>query len=135
MKKHLRLNRNREDLQEFIFDVSEARQLQWEDEEEFLWRGEMYDVVSKKMDGEKLVITCIADKDEDRLLNEYQRTTEHNQAGSKSSLVKFTVDNFVQPVSLEEKQYAESLQQSFSELSAELVFRPSTIISPPPKVC
>ncbi len=45
MKRNLRQKTNRKDVVEFAFDQEEVQQIRWEDEAEFSWKGEMYDVV------------------------------------------------------------------------------------------
>jgi len=135
MKKILRQSRNREHLLELSFNAEEIQKIHWEDENEFRWQGEMYDVVSKKMQGDRLVITCISDKEEERLLAHYLATTEQNQKKSKNSLAKFVTDNFVNSESLQLQTCCFVLKKIFFESATTLLSRCSAIITPPPKVC
>jgi len=135
MKASLLQSRNRQHTLELSFSKEEALDLQWEGDDEFKWKGEMYDVIVKKTDKGRLVVTCISDKEEEKLLSNYLSTTERNQNGSKNSLTKFTLDNFV-PSEVEQlPTYCSFLKRVFSETSTALLFRSNSIVIPPPKVC
>ncbi len=56
----------------------------WEEEgKEFLFKGEMYDVVKRKIINNEVVLYCIHDKKEKMLVDNYNLITEHNSSSEK----------------------------------------------------
>jgi hypothetical protein len=65
--------------EQFTFSLNTNNQQegpQWVDEHEFTYRGEMYDVVEKSIDGDKMIIRCINDKQEKKLMVHYKKLVE-----------------------------------------------------------
>ena len=56
----------------FEFTLSESEALKWEHESEFEYRGEMYDVLHKKIVGGKVQYWCYWDRKETILKNEFR---------------------------------------------------------------
>ena len=81
---------NATELRFSLSDRSALAKLQWEDEEEFILNGEMYDVIAKKSDGKELIILCIKDKKENHLIKDYAKVSSDKQ-GDPSSKSKSTV--------------------------------------------
>src|SRR5689334_11952871 len=55
---------------ELRFSLNELSKLKWENDKEFVYNGELYDVVKKKNVNGSLVIQCIKDKKETHLVND-----------------------------------------------------------------
>ena len=135
MKRSLRQGRHRKDVLLLCLDAEQARQLRWEDEEEFSWQGELYDVIEKRVDGSKLRITCIADKNEERLLQAYKKSAEKNNGWGKGLLVKLITTDFLYtsielPLTPQRK-----VTRRFPDFAAGLVFRPLAVAAAPPRGC
>ena len=63
-------------LTRFTFSQEEFEQLEWEEDDEFLLDGHMYDVVSKKMEDNHWQITCLKDEKEKSLAQLYHQHLE-----------------------------------------------------------
>jgi hypothetical protein len=74
-----------------LSDKNSIAELKWEDESEFILKGEMYDVIEKKKEGNELIIRCVKDKKETHLVNEYTRINKEDQndptSKNKSSIL------------------------------------------------
>jgi hypothetical protein len=71
MRVNMRKGLHAEDLTRFSFSQKEAAALEWEDETEFRLNGKMYDVVSSESKNGQLLIVCIPDSREEKLLSAY----------------------------------------------------------------
>jgi hypothetical protein len=88
MKKFLRLQPRFEDQTVFIFSLDNKKaiaQLEWEGDDEFMLRGEMYDVIEKKIADGKLIIRCISDEKETSLIKKYEALNNDMNGNSPQS--------------------------------------------------
>jgi len=93
MKEYLRSSHYRKNVTELRFSILKETILEkpeWENSHEFSYGGEMYDVIDKKNENGELVILCINDKQESRLIKEYEKINIGAQ-GAPSSKNKSTV--------------------------------------------
>ena len=77
---------------------------EWVDKHEFRYQGEMYDVIEKKVTGDRLIIRCLNDKKEKELLGHYKDLVkndfgERNKKGL-SLFIKLLKVSPVSPASL-----------------------------------
>lgn len=135
MKRNLRNARNRKELTELSFDADQLQQLAWEDEQEFNWKGEWYDVVEKKMVNGRLHVLCIADKKEKKLLENYQENTDKHHKGGLASLVKLIMTSFICTAVDVLYRPQKELTLVFEQFSSRTLFRPTTLFKEPPEVC
>lgn len=61
-----------ESLQTISIHVNDPA-VKWVDKGEFIYNGKMYDVVSKKISGDRCIIVCINDREEETLVANYGR--------------------------------------------------------------
>ncbi|MGN6401043.1 MAG: hypothetical protein ACTHMD_11355 [Flavisolibacter sp.] len=95
MKEKLR-NYADENVVEFSFNADDAKKIKWEEDHEFRFNNEMYDVIKKHQQGDQLIIRCIPDKKEKALLEAYQKITPDNSGSSaKTSLIKLITAPFL----------------------------------------
>ena len=92
---------NATELRFSLSDRSALAKLQWEDEKEFIFNGEMYDVIEKKTDGNELIILCVKDKKESHLVSNYERLNKETQSDPLSKnkstiLLKLITGVFIQ---------------------------------------
>ena len=59
-------------------NVDEAKTLEWENENEFKYKDEMYDVIERHTEGNSLIINCIPDNKETIIVNEYLKLNKGN---------------------------------------------------------
>ena len=75
-----------------VISLSDNKEIYWEEKgEEFLFRGEMYDVVKTKTVNGKVMLYCINDKKEKALVDNYNQVTKHNSSADKKG--KYTIDH------------------------------------------
>lgn len=128
------------ELRFFLSDEAAISKLTWEDENEFTFNGELYDVIRKTTVNGELVIQCIKDKKETHLVNDYAKISKETQGDPSSKnkstiLLKLITGFFIkteQPVlslpSCVSKKHENTVCASLSSGSKE-------ILIPPPQVC
>ena len=139
MKARLRANPDQFEQTVFEFNLIDGTpadpSFEWEEEDEFRYRGSIFDVIEKKISGNKLKIRCIDDKDEAsviRKMNELDKSTDRDKKGLVSvqqflSLLLFKDHNCCEfvpsiPSLLHTEHYNKSLNPDFAD-----------IIIPPPR--
>jgi len=129
----LKKQQHRKDVIEFSLKNKEASQLDWENDHEFSYNNQMYDLIEKKTDGDKLIIRCIADKHETELVNEYQKTRKRNQ--SNESVVQLITASFILPQTPSVNQFEKAIRNQYFNYSSPLQGISSLVLAPPPDVC
>ena len=75
-----------------VITLTDDKEIYWEEKgEEFLFKGEMYDVVKTKTVNGKVMLYCINDKKEKELVDNYNLVTKQNSSSDKKG--KNSVDN------------------------------------------
>ncbi len=93
MKAHLKNNFHKE-VETFVFNVKDKNalsQFEWEGDDEFSYKGEMFDVLEKHKEGNKLIIRCISDTKETSLLKDFKKAN-NNQSSPKAKLIYKLLD-------------------------------------------
>lgn len=136
MKANLQANKCMESIEEFSFSLEEIAQLKWEHDKEFFYNGTMYDVVEKQVQGNRILIHCIADEKETILLRQYQKAVEKSNSSQQQNtlIAKLITANFLSPGTVHLSQPETSLKQSFAEYKPELLLLPQEVITPPPNL-
>jgi hypothetical protein len=133
MKKLLQSQKDNKDVVQLSFTTKEVEQLEWEEESEFCYRGDMYDVIEKITHGDDVIIRCIPDKKETALLNEYQK--QNKQHSSNSVIVQLLTAHFVLPSGYLPSVPQKMAEQKYVLYSSSLQNTISTIYPQPPDVC
>jgi hypothetical protein len=133
MKALLQSDKNHPDAIQIFLTKEECAQLEWEDEAEFKYNGEMYDLIKKKTNGNKVLITCIADSKETSLLQEFQKHT--NKSRSHWMVNQLVTACFVIPHEDSLKRPEKVVKASFCDVLAPVTETLITVCSPPPDVC
>jgi hypothetical protein len=135
MKRSLRKGRGSRHIREFSFDEQAYATLDWEEENEFRYQGEMYDVVDVKKQNGLVLIKCIPDKKETQLLKEFKTATEKKQERDKNLAGKW-ISIYLAPV-LEFPDIPVYFRNAtlFQEYIAAIFCRPLNVFSPPPDCC
>lgn len=133
MKAFLQKQEHHKDIVLLSLGKEESKQLFWEDENEFRYKGEMYDVIEKKDKGNLVLIRCIPDKKETRLLNEYQKNNKRNT--SNSTIAQLITTQFILPADHSLKPPVKLVNNYFSHYSSHLQKMASPVLLPPPDVC
>ena len=112
----------------------------WNDKNEFLYKGHLYDVISLKASGNNWFITCINDTKEEQLISDYRH---YNDLLSESSFPSRphqsqVLSQLMITSALLTEQAGMFKQQprdfKFNEYLSDLSFIPITPPTPPPKV-
>jgi len=133
MKAFLQNGKNHSDAIQISLTKEQCSQLEWEDETEFKYKGEIYDVIEKKMIGNGVVLNCIADSKETELLQEFQRNTNRNR--SNSIISQLITASFILPHDDLLKGPSRILKMNYIYVPGFLPKAPTTVVSPPPDVC
>jgi hypothetical protein len=133
MKAFLKSQKDYKDVVQLSLNEKESKQVYWENENEFRYNGEMYDVIEKKIKGNQIVIRCIPDKKETALLNEYQKNNKSKS--SNLTLLQLITAPYVLPVDHSMKQPEKIIKKRFINLSSSLQNTASAVLLPPPDVC
>jgi hypothetical protein len=133
MRNFLQGRKSHKDVVQLSLSKEESDDLFWENDHEFRYKGEMYDVIEKKANGNKVLIRCVSDKKETGLLNEYQRNNKRNSSNSK--VVQLITAHFVIPAEHCLKLPERVLDNYFKDYSSSLQNIAPTVILPPPDVC
>lgn len=120
-----------------VFTDNELKELQWEEESsEFVYRGEMYDVIKIQKDGGKTIVWCIDDRKETALITTYLKF--HKQSPEKNpsnSLLKFLTIQFEPTAFCELTPLVSNHSFNYSLYTFTLPFSEGSILLPPPKSC
>lgn len=133
MKTFLQKQPQHKDVVQLFLSKEESKQLYWEDENEFRYKGEMYDVIEKKTEGNKVLIRCVSDKKETTLLNEYQKNNRRNS--THSTIVQLITAPFVLPVDHSLLLPQQIVKNNFKDYTSSLQNIASPVLLPPPDVC
>jgi hypothetical protein len=108
-------------------------------ENEFEYREQMYDVISKKNSGDTVYLTCISDKDEDHLNEMFIAQileTGNNTSGKQLPILKFRLDHFTSDVKTASALFRANEDLRILYKTCNINNLPSpflSISSPPPK--
>jgi hypothetical protein len=133
MKAFLKDQKQYKDVVQILLNEEEAKQVYWEDENEFRYNNEMYDVVEKQVQGKLIVIRCIQDEKETSLLNEYQKSRKHNP--DNSTIVQLITAQFDLPADTSLQLPTRIIEKVFTGPSYYIPKIASTVFLPPPDVC
>ena len=115
-----------------MLSEDQVKQVCWEEENEFRYNDEMYDVIEKKMQGNRMLIRCIQDEKETSLLNEYQKNRKHHP---DNSIIQLIIAQFDIPPATILQPTERNLNKSFADPSFYIPRIALTVFGPPPDVC
>ena len=122
---------------DFVFSVNDRRvmdQLGWEGDDEFSFKGEMYDVIEKKIEDGKLIIRSIADRRETALLNTIRGHWNQNEKSNKVADELFQLlQSLFHSSKTEEFGLIKPLVHRMSFISFSLPSQVIKIPTPPPR--
>lgn len=130
------LSQLKDDELKIISLTDDHQQIFWEESgKEFLFNGEMYDVVKTKTVNGKVMLYCINDKKEKILIDNYNQVTKHNSSADKKG--KNAIDNsfnlFVYQDEKNIKLFAIHDLNKFYSIVPHLASGIDDNTSPPPK--
>lgn len=127
--------------EEFSFSFNpdqKSEQPQWLEDNEFRYQGQLYDVVSKKMENGRLIVRCISDKKETELIAHYKNLAQ-DDFGSPAGKGTITLLKLIQTFFIPEKGFtfyrdlSPSFPISFNSIHP-LPVASGDVPTPPPQV-
>lgn len=138
MKKRVLAQPANKDENDFIFSLNDKAaitKLEWENDDEFSFNGEMYDVIETKIENNTLLIRSLSDKRETALIKKYAGINNENNSKSKSALLLKLISNsyLFTPVSnsLAQVPVKPSRILFQSQIIPSII---SDVLTPPPQV-
>lgn len=138
MKKELLSNKHDSDLVHFEFTREQLNELEWENSHEFLYHGNMYDVVNKMFRAEKIILSCVSDKKETALIEHYMKVNRENHSGDRriAGILELSVTPFIPvQVSIPAAPINYNIADKFCFYSTFIPEYFHMVITPPPKAC
>lgn len=114
----------------------DMNQVAWENESEFIYHHELYDLVEKKKTKDGFQLICLADKNEESLIKTYSDYNDQSSPShtSSASLFKLINQAFVVTVNINYKTFEITspilTSQHITHLPSQLRF----VLIPPPKI-
>ena len=113
-----------------ILNGADIKNVKWEHEKEFEWKGEMYDVVKKESKNGNITYTCKKDTKEDQLKGQKRKAAEKSASRKMVEMVKI----FVQATSANQPSFILGIQKTEIGIYVkDYSFSFSSIYTPPPK--
>ena len=109
----------------------------WEGDDEFSYKGDMYDVIEKKETNDKLLVKCISDKKEDALVSKYAGLLKDDWGATrkKTSLLLKVIDNlFVYNNESQRPLLPVTIELAVVNYSSPLSSPSSEVLTPPPQL-
>lgn len=133
MMTFLKDQKQHKDIITFSFNKNEYGEISWENEREFEYKNEMYDVIDKKKEDDRMVIRCISDEKETALLNDYQKTNRQNH--SNQYVLQLLTAAFILPENDLIKPSQKFVKKVFENYAPSLPSLAFSVLLPPPDVC
>ena len=141
MKAFIKKNPETDELEKVVIsskEMSSSAIFKFTDDNEFIYNGELFDVVSKTTDGDNTVFYCLDDRNEEKLfagLNEHIKNNCDQNSASKNlslQLIKNIIkealpDNYSE---MKPSQYITFLYSDFNPILHKQFIQ---VIAPPPK--
>ncbi|MBI2269635.1 MAG: hypothetical protein HYU69_04670 [Bacteroidetes bacterium] len=127
------------DLTVFVFDGDEYKSLEWVERNEFRYKGNLYDVVRKKTDGNgNIVVEVLNDKKEKELIvnlkEQTQQNTENPATGKGGQKLPEFFSNLYLPTNNQNSFIQEKSIQLPCRFQSSLISCIREIPSPPPRL-
>jgi hypothetical protein len=138
VRRSFRSSRTEEQTDSFVFTNAQWKKyVEGADEDEFLYKGKMYDVIELKKDRNHVKITCITDEKETALIKKFNDLTRNDMGnrGSKTILQLFKLfsNPFIEsgrlllmPLATNNRVFQASYPQYISSTSLD-------VLTPPPQ--
>lgn len=132
VRKDLLLN-PAQNLQTFSCTATQLAGLAWEADDEFEYKGRMYDVVRMESTGSITTIYCIADEKESALIDAYLQLQKKGGSSSSGTLLKLLSLQFLSPATHHDVALTALDAKRYSPFICLIAFMEQQIICPPPK--
>ncbi len=110
----------------------------WEDESEFEFNSNMYDLIEKTIDGDRMVVKCVKDEEENQLIKAFEHFQGKQSRHGKSrtgSLSQFFASSYVTADATDISHFNYLSSTEFNIYNSLLLDCFNEITTPPPKSC
>ena len=133
MKERLRDSPTK-DVVVLYFSEDEIHLLEWEDDYEFRFGNEMYDVIDQKKEGGRFILRCIPDTKETALLEAYQKIAQKKRDSPvQASLIKLISSQFIIVAYSSLDPPKGKIKTAFFQYSSPLPINIASAVKHPPK--
>ena len=117
-------------------NFKEQDQLSWENETEFIYKHNLFDLVEKKETKDGLIITCLADKNEESLVKSFKNFNDQSYPShtSSGSLLKLINQTFLTTETLTFNRIDNNKSLLTPQHTIHLPSQLRFVLIPPPKM-
>jgi hypothetical protein len=129
----IRMGMKKENLSKLILSKSETKHICWiKQDKEFIYRGEMYDVVNLRTQNQNLVIQCYKDVREKKLISDFTKTHDPKRTAELQTKKIYSILYFQQILTLKKN----TLVTDFLFPHCISLYKSNSILKhfPPPKM-
>ncbi len=119
-----------------VFSNDQLKEISWEENTEFSYQDEMYDVIKLEKSNGKTIIWCLADKKETALVGQYLKSRKQSsEKNGSDQILKLLTTQFLPSTQKDFIVPLQLQQQIFNLYQLSIPAIANAIITPPPKVC
>jgi hypothetical protein len=137
MKRAIRMQKSNRYETDLIFSLNDQqgmKELIWDGDDEFSLKGEMYDVIEKRVQGDNLIIRALADKKETALVDKASDGWKENDKSNKIANELFQLLQTLFHHSTEGPIIIKPLRFGICTSAETLPFWEKRILTPPPQI-
>ena len=135
MKHYIGVLKKQRVLTTIYWNFKDQDKITWDNESEFTYRHNLYDLVEKKETKDGVILICLADKNEESLIRSFNDFNDQSNPSQSSSVSLFKLINQTflasENISLNTNEDSKALLTSYhrTDLASQLIL----ILTPPPK--
>jgi len=129
------LSARKTELTTFIFTSEQVAGLDWEEDNEFRYQSEMYDVLQMQTDEGKTTILCLPDRKEKELREAYANNQSPSKKESSSTVILKLLQAPFLLTAMPDVTCFYHEKECFILYHSNLISSSPSVITPPPKEC
>lgn len=136
MKHYIEVLKKQKVLTTIHVNSKDQNQIGWENESEFIYKGNLYDLIDKKQTQEGIILTCLADKNEESLVRSFNDFNDQSNPShtSSASLFKLINQSFLTSENILFKRIENTKAVLITKHTIHLPSRLRFVLIPPPKM-
>jgi hypothetical protein len=135
MKQYIGDLKKQQVLTTLYLNFNDQDQILWENESEFIYKDNLYDLIEKKHFKEGIIITCLADKNEESLIKSFNNFNDQSDPSHTCSISLFKLINqtFLSTENIKLNKIENSKALLTSHHRTDLLSQIRLILTPPPE--
>ena len=136
MKHHMVDLKKQQVLTTLHLNLKDQDQISWENETEFIYKHNLYDLIDKKETKDGIIITCLADKNEESLVKTFNNLNDQSNPShtTSGSLFKLINQSFLTTENISFNRIENTKSLLTSQHIIHLPSRLRYVLIPPPKM-